>query len=102
MGVRELRAALRKEREARVDDNEANEKLLEKKDKKLNELAKKSFEPWDERMADLTDELHTCSLGASEVLTRVFSSPRRRPAGRSTTTTRCTRRASSRCASSTT
>jgi hypothetical protein len=73
MGVRELRQALRKERSGRADDNDANEKLIEKKDKKLNELAKKPFEPWDERMAGLTDELHTCSLGASEVLTRVFA-----------------------------
>lgn len=73
MGVRELREQLRREREQRAEDNEANEKLLEKKDKKLNELAKKSFEPWDERMAGLTDELHTCSLGASECLARVLT-----------------------------
>jgi hypothetical protein len=72
MGVRELRQALRKEREQRAEDNESNERLIASKDKKLNALSKRSYEPWDERMAGLVDELHTCSLGASEVLTRVF------------------------------
>lgn len=73
MGVRELRASLRKEREDRTDDNETNERLIAAKDKKLNSLAKKSYEPWDERMAGLTDELHTCSLGASECISRTLA-----------------------------
>ena len=73
MGVRELRESLRREREAHAEDNDNNEKLLEKKDKKINALDKKSFQPWDERMAGLTDELHTCSLGASECLARVLA-----------------------------
>lgn len=72
MGVRELRAALRKEREAHTEDNEANERLLANKDKKINQLTKKAFVPWDERMAALVDELQTCSLGASECISRAF------------------------------
>jgi hypothetical protein len=73
MGVRELRGQVRKLREQRDEDNEANERLLEAKDKKLNEFAKRSFEPWDERMSGLASELHTCSIAASECLTHVFS-----------------------------
>lgn len=72
MGVRELRGALRKEREERVEEGEQNERLLAAKDKKLNQLSKKTTQPWDERMAGLVDELHTCSLSSSEMLTRVY------------------------------
>lgn len=72
MGVRELRAQLRQERKKHAEDNEASEKLLERKDKKINELARKPFVPWDERIVGLVDELHTCSLASSECLTRVY------------------------------
>jgi hypothetical protein len=72
MGVRELRGALRQERVARTEDNEANERLIANKDKKINQLTKNAFVPWDERMVALVDELSTCSLAASECLTRVY------------------------------
>jgi hypothetical protein len=73
MGVRELRNALRKEREERVEEAEQNERLIAAKDKKLNQLSKKAtVEPWDKRIAGLVDELHTCSLASSECLTRVY------------------------------
>lgn len=72
MGVRELRLALRKERDLHAEDNDSNERLVASKDKKLNAMARKTTEPWDERMGGLVDELHTCSLGASEMLTKVF------------------------------
>ena len=72
MGVRELRDALRRERISHADDNEANEKLIEKKDKKLNDLTKRPAQPWDERMGEFLNELHTSSAGASELITQVF------------------------------
>jgi hypothetical protein len=67
MGVRELRAALRKEREQRDDDNQANERLIANKDKKINQLTKNAFVPWDERMVALVDELSTCSLACERM-----------------------------------
>jgi hypothetical protein len=80
MGVRELRAALRKEREARTDDNEANERLIANKDKKINQLTKKSFTCRGTSAWRVHRRAHTCSLGASEVRSRASSRwPRHAP-----------------------
>lgn len=67
MSSRELRAALREARE----DEQAKERLLEDKNRKLDELAKKGkrkLDPWPEEVAGLKDDLHGLGKVLDEAL----------------------------------
>jgi len=70
MSVRELKAELRKERERRKEEAEANERLLEKKDQKLNQLEKtlddrqRRVKTWDGVVSEININLTNMTGGA--------------------------------------
>lgn len=70
MTTRELKAALRKERERRKEEAEVNERLLEKKDQKLNQLEKtlddrqRRVKTWEGVVSEININLTTMTGGA--------------------------------------
>lgn len=75
MSVRELRAALRDEKKARAEDRESHEAILQRKDKKLNDLASKNRSQGkaplrkkvEDRMAEI-NELALAHLSSGDTL----------------------------------
>lgn len=70
MTTRELAAALRKERQRRKDEDEANQRLLESKDQKLNQLEKtlnerqRRVKTWEGVVTEISSNLTIMTGGA--------------------------------------
>lgn len=65
MSVRELRAALRKERDERADEKAADEEIIRKKDDRINKLSRRSTRSGSrEQVATLLEDLDRYSVEA--------------------------------------
>jgi len=80
MSTRELKAALRKEKQGRQQDSETTDKLLSAKDQKLNALDKQLTEaqrsgprvmPWKEEVAAINAEAANYCLAATECVAKL-------------------------------
>ncbi len=77
MSVRELQAALRKEREKRAQDKETNERMLTGKNKKIDKLDNRIHElesrtrPWAQRCTDINIEVTNAAAKALEGLDQI-------------------------------
>jgi len=74
MSVRELKGALREARMLRDDEQEANDHLIQNKNKKIDELhkkltaSKKKAQPWDKRIEEYIIETNTAALAALQAV----------------------------------